>query len=315
MDPLTSEQSTSTGHSIQTRIAMDEVTIILPVLDEEAAIGIVLDDLKHEGYTRILVVDGYSQDDTVKIAEAAGAQVIMQHGTGKTGGIKTAIEYVETPYMLVMDGDGTYSAKDIEKFLTFAEKFDQVLGNRKNDNIRLLHRFGNWIINTSLNLLFGTSISDVCTGMYLMRTDVARKLEFKSRGFNVEVELAIQNLLNGSVTEVPISYGERLGNRKLSSWGDGLTILWTVIRMSITYNPLFFLSATGALFTLPGSYLIIQQFYLRLVFGATRWNESYFYLGLILFIIGINAFSTAMNILLSKRQERRIILEIRESRS
>lgn len=312
---MTPEPSTTTGDSIQPRIEKDEVTIVLPVLDEEAAIGKVLDELKREGYTNILVVDGYSQDDTVKIARAAGAQVITQHGTGKTGGIKTAIEYIKTPYMLVMDGDGTYSAKDIEKFLTFAEKFDQILGNRKNDNIRPLHRLGNWIINTSLNILFGTSLSDVCTGMYLMRTNNARKLEYKSRGFNVEVEMAIQNLWTGSVTEVPISYGERLGNRKLSSWGDGLKILWTVIRMSITYNPLFFLTATGALFTLPGSYLIIQQFYLRLRFGAIGWNESYFYLGLILFIIGINSFTTAMNILLSKRQERRIILEIRESRT
>jgi len=312
---LTPEPSTTTGDSIQPRIEKDEVTIVLPVLDEEAAIGKVLDALKREGYPNVLVVDGYSQDDTVKIARAAGAQVIMQHGTGKTGGIKTVIEYVETPYMLVMDGDGTYSAEDIEKFLTFAEEFDQILGNRKNDNIRPLHRLGNWIINTSLNILFGTSLSDVCTGMYLMRTDTARKLEYKSRGFNVEVEMAIQNLWTGSVTEVPISYGERLGNRKLSSWGDGLKILWTVIRMSITYNPLFFLTATGALFTLPGSYLIIQQFYLRLRFGAIGWNESYFYLGLILFIIGINSFTTAMNILLSKRQERRIILEIRESRT
>ncbi len=299
---------------IQPQIPKDDMTVILPVLDEEAAIGKVLDELKREGYSNILVVDGYSQDDTVNIARVAGAQVIVQHGTGKTGGIKTAIEYVETPYMLVMDGDGTYSAKDIEKFLTFAEKFDQILGNRTKDNIRPLHRLGNWIINSSLNLLFGTSISDVCTGMYMMRTDVARKLEYRSRGFNLEVEQAIQNLLNGSVTEVPIGYGERLGNQKLSTWGDGFKIFWTVIRMSITYNPLFFLSATGALFTIPGSYFIIRQFYLRLRFGAVGWNESYFYLGLILFIIGINAFSTAMNILLSKRQERRIILEIRESR-
>nr|MBC8223046.1 glycosyltransferase [Candidatus Bathyarchaeota archaeon] len=227
---MTSKTSTTTGDSIQPRIGKDEVTIILPVLDEEAAIGKVLDELKLEGYPNILVVDGYSRDDTVKIARAAGAQVITQHGTGKTGGIKTAIEYVETPYLLVMDGDGTYSAKDIKKFLTFAGEFDQILGNRANDNISSLHRLGNWVINTSLNILFGTSISDVCTGMYLMRTDTAKKLEYRSRGFNVEVELAIQNLWTGSVTEVPIGYGERLGNKKLSSWGDGFKILWTVIR-------------------------------------------------------------------------------------
>ena len=82
--------------SIQPQIPKDDLTVILPVLDEEAAVGQVLDELKREGYSNILVVDGYSQDDTVNIARAAGAQVIVQHGTGKTGGIKTAIEYVES---------------------------------------------------------------------------------------------------------------------------------------------------------------------------------------------------------------------------
>lgn len=298
----------------QPSIDKDDVTIVIPILEEEVAIGTVLDGLKREGYYNILIVDGHSQDDTVKIARNAGAQVIMSHGSGKTGGIKTAIEYVETPYILVMDGDGTYSTKDIEKFLIFAEKFDQILGNRARDNISALHRLGNWAINNSLNILFGTSISDVCTGMYLMKTDTARKLEYMSRDFNVEIELAIQNLWNGMVTEVPISYGKKLGKPNLSSWRDGFKILCTVIRMSLSYNPLFFLSATGSLFTLPGSFLIVQQFYFRLLFGGAGWSESYFYLGLIIFIIGINSFAMLIQILFSKRRERRIVLEIRESR-
>jgi dolichol-phosphate mannosyltransferase len=299
---------------IQTPVEKDEVTIVIPVLDEEKAIGRVLDGLKNEGYNNLLVVDGYSQDNTVKIAKDAGAHVIVQHDLGKAGAIKTAIEYIETPYLLVMDGDNTYSPKDIDKFLIFAEDFDQILGNRAPDNISRLHRIGNWIINTILNVLFGSSISDVCTGMYMMKTDVAKKLEYNIKSFNVEVALAIQNIWTGSVIEVPIEYGKRLGTRKLSTWKHGLQILWTVIRMSFTYNPLFFLSALGALLVIPGSALIILQFYLRLRFGGAGWTESHFYLGLILFIIGVNALTMAMNILLTKRQERRIILEIRSNK-
>lgn len=45
------------------------VSIVLPTLNEEEAIGTVIDELKHEGYENILVVDGYSTDFAVKIAK------------------------------------------------------------------------------------------------------------------------------------------------------------------------------------------------------------------------------------------------------
>ncbi len=49
-------------------IAKNELTVVIPVLNEEEAIGLVLDEVKQEGYNNILVVDGYSKDVTIKIA-------------------------------------------------------------------------------------------------------------------------------------------------------------------------------------------------------------------------------------------------------
>ncbi|MCX8169448.1 MAG: glycosyltransferase, partial [Candidatus Methanomethylicia archaeon] len=88
-------------------ISKDDVTIVIPTLNEEKAIGIVLDELLNLGYRNIIVVDGYSKDNTVKIAFEKGVKVIYQHGHGKTGAIQTALEHVNTSYMLVMDGDYT----------------------------------------------------------------------------------------------------------------------------------------------------------------------------------------------------------------
>ncbi|MEM3713494.1 MAG: glycosyltransferase [Nitrososphaeria archaeon] len=74
------------------QVPKDQVTIILPTLNEEKAIGQIIEEIKQQGYTNILVVDGYSKDKTVEIAKQKGATVIYQHGKGKAGAIKTAIE-------------------------------------------------------------------------------------------------------------------------------------------------------------------------------------------------------------------------------
>jgi len=52
------------------------VTVVLCTLNEEEAIGKVIDDLKKEGFNNILVMDGYSTDKTVEIADSKGVRVI-----------------------------------------------------------------------------------------------------------------------------------------------------------------------------------------------------------------------------------------------
>jgi len=86
----------------------------IPTLNEEDAIGLVLYEVLGEGYENVVVVDGYSTDNTVQIAHEHGVSVVVQHGFGKTGAILTVLDYyVRTPYLLVIGSDCTYSAKDI----------------------------------------------------------------------------------------------------------------------------------------------------------------------------------------------------------
>lgn len=294
-------------------IDKDEVTVVLPVLNEEKAIGLVIDELKAKGYRNILVVDGFSTDRTVEIAKDAGATVIMQRGKGKAGALMTAYERITTPYILVMDGDYTYSASDIERFLPFAMNYDQIFGFRAKgrENISRIHRFGNWFINTYLNVLFGSSLSDVCTGMYMLKTESAMLLQLRSRGFDVEVETAIRNITNGEVTEVAISYRERLGERKLSTWKCGVQILWAILGLSFYYHPIFFLSAFASLLGIPGALILIREFYLRLSYGEAGWSIGYVWVGFLLFILGLNSFTIAALSLLIKRQKQSIIHHIK----
>ncbi|MEM0041604.1 MAG: glycosyltransferase family 2 protein, partial [Candidatus Korarchaeum sp.] len=108
-------------------ISKEQVTVVLPTLNEESAIGRVIDELLQEGYNNILVVDGYSTDKTVEIARGKGVKVIFQKGRGKAGAIRTAIEVVNTPYILFMDADYTYDPRDIGRLLRYAG-YDEVIG-------------------------------------------------------------------------------------------------------------------------------------------------------------------------------------------
>lgn len=135
------------------------LTVVIPVKNEEKAIGKVIDELLEIGVRRvnILVVDGHSTDGTVKQARERGVTVIKQEGNGKGMAILTAVKYIDTPYMLVMDGDYTYNPSQLWKMLEKMDGHVEVIGYRATrENIPRLHRLGNWILTKTFNILFGT---------------------------------------------------------------------------------------------------------------------------------------------------------------
>jgi dolichol-phosphate hexosyltransferase len=291
-------------------IAKNQITIVIPVKNEEEAIAPVIDDLTKEGYSNILVVDGYSVDKTPNIIqEIPGVTFIQQHGEGKTGAVKTAIEHVNTPYLLLLDGDYTYPAADIQRLLNHPN-YAHVIGVREPQNISLLHRLGNWTITKSFNLLMGTHLSDICSGMYLLRTDVARSLELGSRNFATEVEIAAQTATENEITEVPIGYRKRLGKGKLS-WRNGFGILTSIFGLARKYNPILLFSALSMLAIIPATYLLGWVLYRQLVFGI--WHTGWALMGVMLLLFASQAIAVGTMVLVLKRTEKRLMHRMEKS--
>ncbi|MEM1793534.1 MAG: glycosyltransferase family 2 protein [Desulfurococcaceae archaeon] len=293
-------------------VTKDMVTVVIPTLNEEESIGLVIDELIAEGYRNILVVDGYSSDRTVEVAKSRGVNVVYQRSVGKAGAIATAMDLVSTPYMLVMDGDHIYDPRDIELLLNHAGGSDEVIGYRSNrENIPFLHRLGNKVISLVFSLMFGKRVGDPCSGMYLLKTDIAKRLEISSSGFEVEVELAGQVASLGKITEVPVEYRKRIGVGKLKAWRDGLRIILTAVKIMWLYNPVFMISALAALLAIPGAVILLHQLTLRYLYGS--WSIGWSWLGLVLFIAGLQGITVAVISLMLKRVERRIIQVLRGS--
>jgi len=310
--------STSIPPSQTTKYHKDDVTVLIPTLNEEEAIEKVIREVRECGFKNILVVDGYSEDRTVEIAKNMGVRVVYQEGHGKSMAIKTGIEIAQTPYILIMDGDGTYDPRDIEHMLEKAmeKNYDEVIGYRVNrENIPLLHRLGNRVISTVISLLMGQRVKDPCSGMYLLRTDFAKRLEITATGFDVEAEIVCQSITIGRVAEVPVRYRKRIGKPKLNTWSDGLRIVLTALKISWLYNPVLTFSSMGSILGLGGLAILLWQLYMRYIFGEKAWSVGWTWLGLVLLIVGIQSFTIAIISLMLKRLERRIMRLHGETRS
>jgi len=258
------------------------------------------------GYKRILVVDGYSTDGSPELAAKWGARVVGQVGKGKTGALITAIKQVKTPYMLVLDGDFTYDPACIKRMLAHGSGYDQVIGARTEgrEHIPFINRIGNKILNWLFRLMFAVRLSDVCSGMYLLKTKAVKGIDLMTGGFDVEVEIASQFALRGSVTEVPVNYRPRLGKQKLSSLRHGLKIATTIVRLANVYNPVLLYSGIIALALIPSIIALLWVMYERIFWNI--WHSSYALFSIMLLLLATQAASVATISIMIQREERRL---------
>jgi dolichol-phosphate mannosyltransferase len=296
--------------------------VVIPVLNEVKAIGFVLDEVLSIGISRdnVVVVDGGSTDGTREAVFSRGVKLVDQFGKGKSGAIKTAATLAGGyDYVVVMDGDYTYPAKYIPILVEKAcrEGYDLVIGARRKLELgaqSVLYRFGNKVLSTVFNILFGTKLSDVLSGMYVVRSDVLKEISFESRGFSIESEIVSHAVSQGyRVSEVPIEYRRRLdvSAKKLKIF-HGVHIFLEIVRMAWRYNPTFFIFILGSLMIIVGLPLGLYVAYHYFFTGI-----KYYVKGLVAIILTLAGFQSLLLAILSlymKRSELRIMKELRRSR-
>jgi dolichol-phosphate mannosyltransferase len=203
------------------------IQVIIAALNEEEGIGHTISELnKTLGNPRILVIDGRSTDRTVDVARSLGAEVFLQDGLGKGDALASAIRRLDskTHYVVITDADYTYPAKYVPKMVRILDEnpdVGMVCGNRFSGYMDLngLNGFfylGNRVIAFTHSFLNGVSLVDPLTGLRLVRAQILRNWQVKSKGFDIEVELNHRVERAGfGIMEIPIEYRERLGEKKL----------------------------------------------------------------------------------------------------
>jgi glycosyltransferase (TIGR04182 family) len=236
-----------------------QVCVLIPTLNEAPTIGGLITEFRNLGYEDILVIDGHSSDGTPKVAASAGARVVEQTGRGKGNAIIEAFDMVEKPYILMMDGDGTYSPEDAEEMLApLFSGADQVIGDRLTEENRaafsLLNYTGNQILNRLFKLAHGRYLNDILSGYRAFTRESVRQMRLKESGFGIETEISAEAVRNAhNIHIVPIKYGKRSGTpTKLNPFHDGIKITSTIYRLAKMSNPLFYFGLIGVIIMISG---------------------------------------------------------------
>ncbi|MBL7081763.1 MAG: glycosyltransferase family 2 protein [Candidatus Omnitrophica bacterium] len=191
---------------------MIRVCVVIPAYNEAVTIGSVIAQVKQLGIDVILVDDG-SVDETARIGEDLDALVLrneLNQGKGMSlgRGIKYALER-DFDFIITMDGDGQHHPDNIPLFLNYAKKSSATLfvGNRMPNPIRMpkIRLLTNKIMSWFISKIVGQKIPDSQCGFRLLKKDLARKLRFTTRRFEVESETLVQAVrLGHKVESVPI---------------------------------------------------------------------------------------------------------------
>lgn len=279
------------------------VYVIIPALNEAESIGEVIQSteralgrLDHE----IIVVDGFSTDDTALLANRLGAVVLEEKEHGYGGAYLTGFEYAlsdsEESIVIMIDADSTYDPKDIMALIEpiLEGKADITLSNRfahiEPHAMSLRNRVGNKIISKIVSRLYGVDVQDSQTGFRAISSKCLRSMFLEANGMPFATEMLIEaRKLGARVLEVPGRYQKRIGESKVRPLHDGYSIVWTALRLCSELNP-FILYGTlgGFLFLLGvgfGTYAFIGWYQWQFL-GAHTWPRLGSALLSVLFLIG-----------------------------
>ncbi len=228
------------------------VCVLIPTLNEAPTIGGLIREFRKRGFENILVIDGHSNDDTRKIAQSEGAKVVEQSGRGKGAAIIEAFGIIDQPFILMIDGDCTYSPDDAEKLIEpLTIGADQIIGDRLTQENRKafssLNFFGNQILNRLFKVAHGHYLQDILSGYRSFKLSAVRQMQLKETGFGIETEISAEAVRNGQdIRIVPVSYRKRSGTpTKLNPFHDGIKITSTIYRLAKMSNPLFYFGLIG----------------------------------------------------------------------
>lgn len=254
---------------VRTDPAKPRVAVILPCYNEEGAIAKTVADFRAAlPEAEIYVYDNNSKDRTAEVAAEAGAIVRREMMQGKGHVVRRQFADVEADVYVMADGDDTYDASAapamIEKLV--AEKLDMVAGKRIETDVaayRRGHRFGNWLLTSTVRFFFNSPFEDMLTGYRVMSRRFVKTVPFTAHGFGIETELTIHMArMMSPVAEVPTNYKERPAGTvsKLNTYRDGWRILMTIAKLVRLERPLVFYGLIAAFLVVASLLIAIPVF-------------------------------------------------------
>ena len=206
---------------------MSIIKVIIPAYNEEKAIASVIREIP-SSVSEIIVISNNSTDNTITVAQNAGATVLSENKKGYGYACLKGLEYIaqqELKPTIVVFLDGDYSdypeelSSLIEPILN--NKVDFVVGTRipklrENGAMTPQQIFGNKLATVLMKMFFGSKFTDLGPFRAIKYTTlVDLAMQDKTYGWTVEMQLKILRK-RISYMEIPVRYKNRIGVSKVS---------------------------------------------------------------------------------------------------
>jgi glycosyltransferase involved in cell wall biosynthesis len=314
-----------------------KVIIQIPAFNEEEALPTTLRQLPRqlEGVDEVewLVINDGSQDKTVEVAIAEGADYIISHRSNLglaqafLSGMTAAI-YLGADIIVNTDADNQYYGEDIQKLINpiIKQSAEYVIGTRPIKDIqhwsslkKRLQYLGSWVVRKAARV----NVVDAPSGFRAITRAAAMHLHVFNR-YTYTIETIIQaGHLNIPILCVPIRTNDEVRPSRLIS---NISMYLqrssaTIIRSFITYDPLRFFLVPAALLLASTFVLGIRYLYFFSI-GEGRGHVQSLILALAIFILGtafliVGLLSDLISVnrqLLERIDYRLNVLEMQESK-
>ena len=222
------------------------IDVVIPALNEEASLPLVLADLPQPPVRRVVVADNGSADGTARVAREGGAEVVAAprrgYGSACLAGLAHLRQTGPPGVVVFVDADYSDHPDELPSLVApiLAGEADlvigsRVLGHRERGALLPQARAGNLVACLLIRLFYGHRFTDL--GPFrAIRWDALERLDMADPDFGWTAEMQVKAVRRGlRSTEVPVSYRRRTGVSKITGTVSGTLragykILWTVAR-------------------------------------------------------------------------------------
>ncbi len=231
-------------------LEFEDVAIVMITMDEQDSIARVARDLRRDVPGATVTIVDSSSDRTPQIAVEEDVEVVRQFPPRGYGpAMVKALTHPQRPIVVTLDCDDTYPTGSIPELVEMVRRGCDIAGTTRLAGGRppampWTNYLANRLFNVVASILFLRAVRDVHSGMRAYRRQTIHAFAWLVDAPALPVELLLLPIRAGlDVREIPIPYGERIGESTLDRLSSAVWTLRRIVRartarLSDVRNPL-----------------------------------------------------------------------------
>ena len=226
------------------RTLAEQLSIVIPAHNEEAAIAVVLDTVLRDCRgAEVIVVDDASSDGTaVQVKRFPNVRLVrLRYNRGQGYALKAGMRLATRPYVAWFDGDNEHRTDDLVRLVERVKAADlvAVIGQRATASTSLVRAVGRGMIRTIGRGLKIRAGSDLNCGLRVFRRDIiVRYLPIVPDRFSASLMTTLIMLERRYPIEfMPVATNPRIGASSVRL-KDGFEAILMLLRAIMIFAPI-----------------------------------------------------------------------------